>query len=89
MTGELETDYEDSRLRVVVSDTAAALFVNGVERDRKPFDNASGNLYLSSSVQTGYEWHEFIEATVTYSTDEVIVEIRASNRQLAREQLAA
>ena len=46
-------------------------------------------LRLSSSLQTDYEWHEFIEATITFNEKEISVSLCASNVEIAFETYPA
>ena len=43
----------------------------------------SGTLRLSSSVQTDYEWHEYIEALVEYGPTTIVARLLASSVELA------
>lgn len=54
----LETTCRDARITVSILGQAISLWVNGIKRDEAVL-SSSGR--LSTSVQTGYEWHEFIE----------------------------
>lgn len=43
---------------------------------------------LSSTVQTDYEWHEFIEAVIDFKGDEIYIAINANNQRIAEERFA-
>jgi hypothetical protein len=54
----LETICRGARIEIRILDQSISLWLNGLKRDEAPLA-AIGK--LSTSVQTGYEWHEFIE----------------------------
>ena len=81
----LEVQYHDARLRVEIDDNCARLYINGLLRDEASAGN--GTQRLSSTVQTDYEWHEFIEAVVVRG-DGVDVSLVANSQELAHEHYA-
>ena len=97
MHEQLETDYRGARLILTFSITPAAndttlsaddhphaeLRINGLLRDDGSSEKDPTSLRLSSTVQTDYEWHEFIEGIVEYLPDKVIGRLLASNVELA------
>jgi len=54
----LETICRGARIEIRILDQSISLWLNGLKRDEAPLA-AIGK--LSTSVQTGYEWHEFID----------------------------
>lgn len=78
----LEVQYHDARLKVEIDDDSARLYINGLLRDEAGASH--GTQRLSSTVQTDYEWHEFIEAVVTRG-DGVDVSLVANSQELMRE----
>jgi hypothetical protein len=82
----LEVEYRNAALRVELgSNGSAGLFINNIQRMKESLKAPSGTLRLSSSVQTDYEWHEFIEVIVTFSGKEITISLRASNTEIACE----
>ena len=82
----LEAKYRDVALRVELDEVrSAALFINNIKRMHDTLTTLPGTLRLSSSVQTDYEWHEFIEAVVTFTKKEIGISLRASNSEIAGE----
>ena len=82
----LEVKYKNIALRVELDGVkSAALFINNIKRMQDTLTTLPGTLRLSSSVQTDYEWHEFIEATVTFTGKEIGISLRASNSEIAGE----
>ena len=65
------------------ADLAVTLMINGVTRDRATSQSDAGTLRLTSTVQTDYEWHEFIEAIIDVTADAVNVRLLASNTEVA------
>lgn len=99
MDHQLETEYAGATLRLEISDRAEAiqhkssryevhLFINGVHRDEARSNAEVISLRLASPLQTGYEQHEFIEATVTYTTDEICAHISSAEQVIADQQIS-
>ena len=60
-----DLEYRGARLRVEVDDQMrSSLYINGLQRDSQDAETLPARCRLSSSVQTDYEWHEFIEAEI-------------------------
>ena len=82
----LETEYRNAALRVETGGVQSArLLINNIERATDSLDGETGILRLSSSVQTDYEWHEFIEAIITFGERETTISLNASNAEIASE----
>ena len=80
----LEINYNNAALRVELGDDrSAALFINNIQRMQESLSTLPGTLRLSSSVQTDYEWHEFIEVIVTFDEKETTISLLASNSEIA------
>ncbi len=82
---EFEVNYRGAVIRIVIETDAASLHINGLERDKKALGQDPRTLKLSSSVQTDYEWHEFIESTLEVEANQVRVELVANNQPLLSE----
>ena len=82
---EFEVNYRGAVIRIVIETDAASLHINGLERDKKALGQDPQTLKLSSSVQTDYEWHEFIESTLEVEANQVRVELGANNQPLLSE----
>ena len=87
--GRVETQYRGASLVVEAGPDEAALFINGIRRAQA---STAGRevIRLNSSVQTDYEWHEFIEAVVTLGSDGrgCDVVISASNTEVVTATLS-
>ena len=82
----LKAKYRNVALRVELDGVrSAALFINNIQRMQDTLTTLPGTIRLSSSVQTDYEWHEFIEAIVTFTEKEIGISLRASSSEIAGE----
>lgn len=86
-THVLETSYRGAILRLEFDETpSACLKVNGLIRETRHAEaRESAVLHLTSTVQTDYEWHEFIEAIVDYNEEHIKVRLLANNAEIAAE----
>lgn len=83
---DLAVSYHDNQLRVEVagpSDQQAAntasLYVNNIRRAHEANAKQPCRLIVSSTLQTDYEWHEFIEATVDIVNQVATIRLHANN----------
>ena len=82
----MEVKYRNVALRLELDGVrSAALFINNIQRMQESLTTLPGTLRLSSSVQTDYEWHEFIEVIVTFDEKVITISLRASNSEIACE----
>ncbi|MFT7684911.1 MAG: hypothetical protein ACI9FB_000252 [Candidatus Azotimanducaceae bacterium] len=87
MQHNLETNYNGAILRLVFSTNdktakrEARLLINNIDRDQAT-SKENTILKLNSTVQTEYEFHEFIEATVEYDDGKTIASLYASKVML-------
>lgn len=84
-TRTLETNYHGASLRLEFEDTPGArLLINGlVRQERRTEADKRAVLRLASTVQTDYEWHEFIEGIVDYSQQKIQATLVANNTEIA------
>lgn len=86
----LKVEYKNAALRVELeTGGSAGLFINNIQRMHSSLGTLQRTLRLSSSLQTDYEWHEFIEATITFNEKEISVSLCASNVEIAFETYPA
>lgn len=90
----LIVEYKNAFLRVELeAGGSAGLFINNIQRMHSSLGTRQGTrqgtLRLSSSVQTDYEWHEFIEAIIIFKEKEISVSLCASNLEVAFETYPA
>lgn len=82
----LEFNYRDNDLRVeVATPPAARLLINRINRASETRDEVPCRIRLSSSVQTDYEWHEFVEAEIDFSADEIRLVLIANKAVIAEQ----
>ena len=83
-----DLEYRGAQLRVEVDDELlSSLYINGMRRDSQ-FAATPGRYCLSSTIQTGYEWHEFIKADIVLNDSEIIITVSANNATLGSESSA-
>lgn len=83
---QIETTYHGARLTLSFDDSPAAkLAINGLVREEASSNSDAITLRLSSTVQTDYEWHEFIEGTVRYSASRIEATLIANNTELLQQ----
>ena len=82
---QYELEYRGIQLRIEINDMMiSSLYINGIHRDSGS-PSLTGYCGLSSSVQTDYEWHEFIKADIVINESEVIIRLSANNEALGAE----
>lgn len=86
-THVLETNYRGAILRLEFEETPdARLKINGIVRgERRAEAGEPAVLRLASTVQTDYEWHEFVEGIVDYNDESIKARLVANNTEIACE----
>ena len=79
---QLTTNYRGANLTVELDHSEGRLLINGLVRER--CDRAAV-IRLSSTVQTDYEWHEFIVGTIVCSENSITMVLTANNAEIARQ----
>ncbi len=81
---EITVAYKGILIGLTVSEPACIrLSIDGIVRaQQQATQNTCERLTLSSSVQTDYEWHEFIEAYADFTRRHVHVKIYANKSML-------
>ena len=83
----LETGYRGADLSLeIVYPSSVILRINGLARDKVQGDVRNVVLRVSSTVQTDYEWHEFIEGIVEYHCGTITARLVANNQELVNRQ---
>ena len=85
MKEQPEVEYGGARLAVEIDQTQARLRING--RVREAAALGPDTLRLASTVQTDYEWHEFIEAVITVEGDEIVVSLLANKQEILNQRM--
>ena len=78
---QLVTNYRGANLTIELDQDEGRLLINGLVREQRKLASA---ITLSSTVQTDYEWHEFIQGTITRSDDSITMMLSANNVEIAR-----
>ncbi len=83
----LEISYHGTTLAVQIVDEPpkASLLINGLARDQASSQTTNTTLRLSTTVQTDYEWHEFVEAHLSYTDSGIRVQLFANKALLLEE----
>lgn len=84
-THVLEANYHGAILRLEFEGTPdARLRINGVVRQaRKAEAGVPAVIRLASTVQTDYEWHEFVEGVIDYNDENIVARLIANNAEIA------
>lgn len=84
----LKAEYHGAEIQLEVQRETAVLRVNNVVRDSAAQDSVkpAKPLRLSSTVQTGYEWHEFIEGHVSSTDGRVLLSLHANSKCIASDE---
>lgn len=69
-----------AQINVRESDQIISLWVNGIRRDEARCETQTR---LSSTVQTGYEWHEYIEAVCERRDQSLFVRVYLNQEEVA------
>lgn len=87
MQHQVSTIHDGAEIIVKFSSTPKAeLYIKGQLRESLATDSAQEvTLNLGSPLQTGYEYHEFITAAVSFKLSEVNVLIKVSGETLLNE----
>ena len=79
-----QVSYRDADLKVEFDQhQSARLVINNVSRHEQRAESLPCTLRLTSTVQTDYEWHEFIEAIVHFDEETISVQLIANNTEVA------
>lgn len=86
MSHKIETHYHGADLRLEAGEKpSASLRINGIVRDEASAAKGDITLKVNTTLQTDYEWHEFIEGTVEYRDGVIHARLAANNQELASE----
>ena len=69
-----------AQINVRESDQVISLWVNGICRDEARCETQTK---LSSTVQTGYEWHEYVEAVCERRNQSLFVRVYLNQEEIA------
>ena len=78
-------EYRGTNLEVELNAGLSSLRINGLVREKHHIAEENDHHILSSTVQTDYEWHEFIEAEINVAPDQSSITLRANAKVLIEE----
>ena len=82
---KLETQYRGVTLCLELGNNQARLLINDIVRDQ---GIVTSSLRLSTTVQTDYEWHEFIEGIISREGNTLTAVLTASKAEVSRKDFA-
>jgi hypothetical protein len=87
---QLETNYRGVELTLEFDDEpSASLYINGILRDHVASQRGKVVLRVTSTVQTDYEWHEFIEGVIELRHSVITGTILANKQELVKKEFNA
>jgi hypothetical protein len=83
------TDYKGARICVrLAPGQTVSLHIDGISRQSVCISNKTTQAArLSSTLQTDYEWHEFIVALIEFSRTSALVKILANSQTIASKEV--
>ncbi|MBT08302.1 MAG: hypothetical protein CMQ27_03110 [Gammaproteobacteria bacterium] len=78
------TNFKGVEVEIAKSGPTFKLLVGGVVRAKRVPDENCLRISLSTAIQTGYEWHENLEAIIDLSTNYPKLEVRANDKRISR-----
>jgi len=83
-THTLQIHYGGVAVELKFDETVhAELRIKHIVRDSVDSDNNPTRLVLTTTLQTDYEWHEFIEGIIEYHPDKIHAVLRANKTEIA------
>jgi hypothetical protein len=82
----LKKNYRGADLCLELDNDDARLLINGISRDQ---GTVTSSLRLSSTVQTDYELHEFIQGVIIRNDNSLTAKLIAGNTDIASEDFTA
>ena len=76
------TNFKGRKIEITNSESAFILLVDGLVRTKRVPRLDCSRISLSTTIQTGYEWHENLEAVIDLSTSNLKLEVKANNKKI-------
>jgi hypothetical protein len=84
MTHRLKTHYGDVEVELIFDETVhAELRIKDIVRDVIDSDSNPARLVLTTTLQTAYEWHEFIEGVIEFDANKIDAKIFGNKQEIA------
>ena len=76
------TNFKGREIEITNSESTFILLVDGLVRTKRVPSADCVRISLSTTIQTGYEWHEHLEAIIDLSTSNPKLEVKANNKKI-------
>ena len=76
------TNFKGREIEITNSESTFVLLVDGLVRTKRVPSSDCVRVSLSTTIQTGYEWHESLEAIIDLSTSNLKLEVKANNKKI-------
>ena len=76
------TNFEGKNIEITNFESTFMLLVDGLVRAKRVLSSDCARISLSTTIQTGYEWHENLEATIDLSASYPKLEVKANNKEV-------
>ena len=76
------TNFKGREIEIINSESAFMLLVDGLVRTKRVSSSDNARISLSTTIQTGYEWHESLEAIIDLSDCKLKLEVKANNKEI-------
>ena len=84
MTHRLHTFYGDVDVELIFDESVhAELRIKNVVREVIDSTNRPVKIVLSTTLQTDYEWHEFIEGIIEFGHEEISARLLGNKQEIA------
>ncbi|MBC09160.1 MAG: hypothetical protein CMQ39_03190 [Gammaproteobacteria bacterium] len=71
-------------VKITKSGSTFGLLVGGLTRAKRVAEADCLRISLSTTIQTGYEWHENLEAIIDLSAGDVALELKANGKEITK-----
>ena len=76
------TNFKGREIKITNSESTFVLLVDGLVRTKRVSWSDNARISLSTTIQTGYEWHESLEAIIDLSANILKLEVKANNKKI-------
>ena len=76
------TNFKGVTIEIIKSGSTFKLLVGGLVRAKRVSDANCPRISLATTIQTGYEWHENLEANIDLSTSDLKLEVKANDKEI-------
>ena len=76
------TNFKGREIEITNYESTFLLLVDGLVRTKRVPSSDCVRISLSTTIQTGYEWHESLEAIIDLSANILKLEVKANNKKI-------